>query len=210
MGAVAVAAETLEQWIDQNTRFCERFQVYLSPDACLKKSSRTLLHGDSGCSGCDGLTNQPIPLRLREAVPPQDCQDKLFPISKPEEAVELAPDLSCDPAIDVLNGISVDISKDQLEALCPGLSHELEWLFADDECAALPDEPRPKRRKCLGAPKRNVAVFQGRCRKCGGYVINALERHDGIKDDEVYRCFNCGWRTSPSYAFNRAHPDAVR
>lgn len=47
------------------------------------------------------------------------------------------------------------------------------------------------------------AVYIGRCKRCNGYMINALERHGGIKDDDVYRCFTCGWRTSPVYQFNR-------
>jgi len=51
---------------------------------------------------------------------------------------------------------------------------------------------------------RRVPVYIGRCIRCDGYMTNALERYDGIKDDAVYRCLCCGWRTSPGYAENRA------
>jgi len=51
--------------------------------------------------------------------------------------------------------------------------------------------------------KYRVPVFMGRCRRCGGWMQNTIERHGGERDDNVYRCIACGWRTSPEYEANR-------
>lgn len=49
-----------------------------------------------------------------------------------------------------------------------------------------------------------IRVFEGRCRKCGGYMSHNYRECQGPTiDDEVYRCFNCGWRVSPIYSENR-------
>jgi hypothetical protein len=125
--------------------------------------------------------------------------------------------VSLDGAIDIELG-DIELNLDagvigQLLGLDAALAFELRSLLNGEEA---PDETQEqlvaaychKKRERLNKPRR-VAVFVGRCHKCGGYMMNALERHDGIRDDEVYRCFNCGWRTSPRYQFNRAFPDAI-
>lgn len=50
---------------------------------------------------------------------------------------------------------------------------------------------------------RKVPVYVGRCIRCDGYMTHSFREagDDGI-DDAVYRCFNCGWRTSPKYYEN--------
>jgi predicted SprT family Zn-dependent metalloprotease len=47
-------------------------------------------------------------------------------------------------------------------------------------------------------------VFMGRCPRCRGFMQNDRERQFNERDEHVYRCFTCGWRTSPIYNENRA------
>lgn len=73
----------------------------------------------------------------------------------------------------------------------------LHSLLEDDFEELEPERP-PKQDK-----HRKVAVFMGRCPRCAGYMLNAPERQYSVRDEEVYRCFCCGFRTSPSYLWNR-------
>ena len=59
-----------------------------------------------------------------------------------------------------------------------------------------------KRKREKKGPRR-FAVFMGRCPRCKGFMINIPERYNDIRDDDVYRCFTCGYRTSPGYQWNR-------
>lgn len=197
-----------DEWIAQNTSLCLRFRTRLTLEACRKMRQQAESFGDLKCEGCRGLDNQPEPFTLRVASPPKLLkQPSTVPkVLSGEEFAALEPEQEGDEGIEgfeALDDAFADLSAEQLEALCPGLSQELAALFAEDEESEPEVERRTERREANEPPYRKVAVFMGRCRKCGGYMINALERHDGIKDDEVYRCFTCGWRTSPVYEFNR-------
>lgn len=61
---------------------------------------------------------------------------------------------------------------------------------------------RAKTVEAKPAPRR-FAVYMGRCRKCSGYMVNTREHQFDSRDEDIYRCFNCGWRTSPKYRDNR-------
>lgn len=76
--------------------------------------------------------------------------------------------------------------------------------YEDEE----PEHPETKQVE-IELPERKcwVRVFMGRCHRCNGYMVHgAKEHHDGATDDEVYRCFNCGWKISPQYDYNRKNP----
>lgn len=49
-------------------------------------------------------------------------------------------------------------------------------------------------------PVRRYAVYNGKCKKCGGFVEETRESFD----DDVWHCLLCGWRTSPIYEQNKA------
>lgn len=74
------------------------------------------------------------------------------------------------------------------------------------ELEGIEAEPEIKRAGTIKQPgRRRVRVYMGTCQKCSGYMVHDAKEYKGsITDDEVYRCFNCGWRISPEYHYNRS------
>lgn len=151
--------------------------------------------GDLRCQGCKGLYDQPGPQLERPVLTFVHHADKapneLANADASKKGAEIGADDRCE------NRCQLDD-----EALDDFLAEMFPNDADEDE-----DELCRERSYIKDIPEntgRRVAVFMGRCTRCGGYMTNDLERHDGIKDDDVYRCFTCGWRTSPRYANNRA------
>jgi hypothetical protein len=202
-------ALSADEWLKLNTSYCHRHLAWIGESAC--QTNQRLSSSDLRCAGCNGLYDQPEPVSLRLAY--SSSRSIQVEETEPAEAIELEivadPDPGDDGAeigdLDGLNNLEIDFTLEQLEALCPGLSKELAALLGDEFKEEPEEAETPARRPCRnvsGKPHR-VAVYMGRCRKCGGYMLNALERREGIRDDEVYKCHACGWRTSPGYEWNR-------
>jgi DNA-directed RNA polymerase subunit RPC12/RpoP len=144
---------------------------------------------DNRCTGCRGLFDQAEPVAAT-SLPLSFLEE----LEEPQPSAE-EPDTST--ASD--DQYRPDLDDDELEEL-------LAEYFPDEVAEQQEQEHRDT--VCLDdlpdTRGRRVPVYIGRCVRCGGYMINAMERYDGIKDDDVYRCFTCGWRTSPVYEINRA------
>jgi len=174
-------------WLVENTALCQRMAGRITVATCLDNQRQS--KADNRCTGCRGLFDQAEPVAASPL--PLTCLDEPEASQPDHEETDfwVASDDQDRP----------DLDDDELEEL-------LAEYFPDEE----PEQQEQEHRDtvCLDDPPdtrgRRVQVYLGRCVRCGGYMINALERHDGIKDDDVYRCFTCGWRTSPGYEINRA------
>jgi hypothetical protein len=106
-----------------------------------------------------------------------------------------------------------DESREQYPALTGSpvasqqLDDELLSLFPEmaDLIEEVDDEPPEPRRKLHHAEdtRKSYAVYMGRCERCQGYMVRDIEGQFSKRDDDVHRCFTCGWRTSPVYEWNR-------
>jgi hypothetical protein len=175
---------------------------------------------DCRCEGCGGLHEQPLPLPalrlISPARPEYEEEPEKTALPDAPDAAECHQDeftshdqvLAEAEDLVFLNDLDIELSDEQLEAFCPGLSKDIGELLTE-ETPLLDEKARPDRRERI-PHRRKVAVFMGRCHKCGGYMANDRERQFSEKDEEVYRCFTCGWRVSPVYAFNRANPGKAR
>ncbi len=200
----------IEHWLAENTLFCFRYQARMSPDAC--KANRKHSGEDLRCENCGGLDDQGTkqvvrlhnllrsenihPLDQGGLEDPEDDEgtpDELLTVGVPEDQAE---DLSC------LEELEYELSDVQLEALCLGLSLEMKEILGDETLES-EEWPRSDRQASRKGTTRKVAVYTGRCHRCGGYMVNSPEAQFSIRDESVYRCFTCGWRTSPGYEFNR-------
>lgn len=184
-----IAANSIDlhaAWLAANTAFCLRMAARITVATCLDNQQQSKL--DNRCTGCRGLFDQAEPVAVSPL--PLACFDE------PEESQPNHEETDFRAASDDQD--RPDLDDDVLEEL-------LAEYFPDE--AAEQQEQERLEPICLDDvsdnKQRRVQVYVGRCARCGGYMINALERHDGIKDDEVYRCFTCGWRTSPGYEINR-------
>lgn len=173
-------------WLTANgAAYCHRLLATITAAACEINRARNNAF-DCRCNGCGGLNNQP-------SAEPKHTHIYLLPLDDTEEPESTLPD---DEADDLLHNWTA-LDDDEFDEL-------LSEYFPDD-CTDQEEEREPVYLEEPTEPKgRRVLVYIGRCCRCGGYMINALERYDGIKDDAVYRCLCCGWRTSPGYAENRA------
>jgi len=164
-------------WLAQRTKLCNRYQVFLTQDACDRNRSNAENVHLLKCANCRGLDDQ--------------CQK-----SKPSESSEPHQQSSqpevLDPSL-VYPDVDEEELDDLLSELFPAVSEE-----QDDEQLkrALRRMRKPRQRK--------IAVYRGRCRKCGGYMAGDLEGQFADRDEEAHRCINCGWRTSPQYEWNRS------
>lgn len=192
--------EDAEQWLAANSVYCVRYQARLSMTACDR--NRSLSAGDLRCEGCGGLHDQPPPLPALRLV--SDERGDTESGAKEDRQSQAANDepLPAEETEDLsfLDDLVIELSGEQLEEFCPGLPEELAGMSKGE--APLLDEAQPPARLKREAPRRKVAVFLGRCLRCGGYMINDQERQFDERDEEVYRCFSCGWRISPVYVFN--------
>ncbi len=186
----------VEEWLKLSTSYCNRLSAWITTRTCEVNSERSASGlGDLRCCGCNGLHDQP-------AVP----------------ATLLAESL-CDALAEVVNEAVQEGEIPCLEEELGGELASLEKIFLADEdieevLAELlaedetPDEASdtdlsPVRRARRSEKRRKVAVYMGRCPKCGGYMTNTREQQFNERDEEVYRCISCSWRTSPAYAWNR-------
>jgi len=222
---MAVALDQ-KAWIAENTAFCHRLSARITVDACQNNRQASARgKGDLRCAGCGGIHNQlergAAQLQLVASPTSAGNAAELDPFTvalmsildekedetEAEARVEDGEDFG---DLAALNDLELDFSPEELETLCPGLATEVSLLSdPNDEAADIePDEGRQAHRRAKkGHAPRKFAVYMGRCRKCGGYMVRgAKESHDGTTDDDVHRCYNCGWRTSPGYDYNRNHP----
>ncbi len=155
--------------------------------ACTANQKQSSL--DNRCTGCRGLFNQTEPV----AVTP-------LPFASLDEVEEAA------PASENSGDWQYPDSQDRFDLTEDELDELLSEYFPDETTDRQEQEQRERiyLDDPMDARPRRVPVYIGRCTRCHGYMINALERYDGIKDDNVYRCCGCGWRTSPGYEINRA------
>jgi hypothetical protein len=176
-------------WIAENTVLCYRMAARISTDACRKNQQVSCGEkGDYRCEGCGGLNRQNAP---------GEARPRLAIVM----TVEHEPEPATQEVAENHDGFQV-VSLEELDD--SGIDED----ELDEELLALFPEYAEEVRIALEKPKKpakahRVAVYAGRCKRCSGYMTNDLERHDGIKDDEIYRCFTCGWRTSPAYEWNR-------
>lgn len=182
------AVDGVALWFAANQAgYCIRMRATITAAACTANQKQSSL--DNRCTGCRGLFDQIAPVvaaalpfaslnEVEEAAPAsEDSGDWQNPDSQDRL------DLTEDELDELLSEYFPDETTDRQE------QEQRERIYLDD-----PPDARPRR----------VPVYIGRCARCRGYMINALERYDGIKDDNVYRCCSCGWRTSPGYEINRA------
>lgn len=187
-------------WLAANAAaYCQRMRATITHTACAENKRRSgQTYGDNRCRFCGGLDDQAGPVLGHQ---PEKKPDTCF--TKDVDGSPVA-DLA-DEAL--VKGVDVEPPARIGAAVMDGVEMEklLSELFGEDENTE--DEPETRRVIYLEDPpekRSSIPVYTGRCAKCGGYMVNALERHDGIIDDDVYRCFSCGWRTSKAYEINRA------
>jgi len=172
----------IEQWLTTETDLCQRYQVLLTASACSEIAAKD----DGRCHGCGGLQSQ-TPAVFRPVVVPEKT---------PGDGLDEAEKEHCEVK-EQRGKNTADVSSSLCDLELPELDDLLMGLVDEED-----DEPvvqrRPSRKK-----SRLVAVYLGRCERCGGYMLNTIDGFHGEIDHEVYRCFNCGWRVSPVYQFNR-------
>ena len=167
-----------EEWLSENAMYCNRQGLRVTPAHCEEYRK---IHAESRCRGCGGLEERRRDLEYKEPV-------VFFSDPEPEAvmttalAEALQEILDCDM-----------VAGNQAGSEMSAFQRELLSLLEDDP-EELIVERRPKSKV-----SRRYARFMGRCPKCRGYMVNSPERHD----DDVYRCFTCGHRTSPEYQWNR-------
>jgi hypothetical protein len=185
--------ETAATWLAANGAVqCHRLNATITTDACLTNmyvSERKST--DLRCAGCGGLDNQPGPERSflppvvveKTAIETPEMDAIPMAISETEVEEELALEDFEDNESGFVLAITVQgIRSDSFD----------KKLLAMLEATFEEEKPRPVR-------NRRFAVFMGRCPRCGGYMANSPEP----EDFNVYRCFGCGWRSSPEYQQNR-------
>ena len=218
-----------QEWLAVHAGYCRRLAANITHAACQSNQCISSgMNGDLRCSGCGGLDDQPAPEARRTTltviegchhspVPPMEELDPLsraFTAALQEILDEDREQWLDDELVDGLRDDDLDGSEPQntLEnagaaGLDPLTQLLLSELQRDDkennqemETIWLEIVEQPQR-------KQRVQVYVGRCMRCEGYMVHAAkECHDGIVDDEIYRCFCCGWRVSPAYDYNRKHP----
>lgn len=171
----------IDTWLGQHAGYCNRYGARITEAVCNANREKT---SDSRCFGCGGLEPEARELERHEPI--------VF--FSEEEEIEPAPVVDPDEGDDLLDLSEIDLDPEEDELST--LQHTLLGLLGNDE-PELELPPLPKK-----PAKRRVAVFTGRCQRCGGYMVNDPERQYSENDDEVYRCFCCGWRTSPGYEWN--------
>lgn len=172
-------------WLAANTALCLRMNARITVAGCSDNQHQSKF--DNRCTGCRGLFDQaepvaatPLPFALLDEV------EESQPALKESDAWTFSDDQG-----------RPELDEDELEELLAEYFHDEDNEHEEMREPVRLDDPSDIR-------PRRVPVYIGRCARCHGYMMNALERYDGIKDDDVYRCCGCGWRTSPGYEINRA------
>lgn len=183
-------AANADEWLQLNTSYCHRLRAWVTAKTCEKNRLRSgLPSGDLRCNGCNGLSDQALPLDVTLS---RSLQLALEEVLKSDTL----------PKEQVLDGEDVDnleygsIDEDELEA-------ELAKLLPEYRVYLQSSETERRIRPAKTVKVKKVAVYLGRCQICGGYMVFAPERQFDERDDEVYRCYSCSWRTSPEYEWNR-------
>jgi len=173
----------IDNWLEQNALFCNRYHARMAPGVCDcnrggKEAAR--------CDGCNGLEDQQRESPRREPVVFFSEPDPEEPLTAEEEETEL-------DGLE-LEGLDITLEEDALNDFHLGLLALLEDdLEEPEEQISEPEKKGPRR----------FAVYEGRCPRCTGYMVNDPEHYDGIRDDNLYRCYSCSFRISPAYQWNR-------
>ncbi len=185
----------LDNWLEKNALYCNRYHARLTPATCAANREK---FGEERCAGCGGLEDQ-----VRE--PERRSPIVIYSEPEPEEIPGVDPEVDDDEFGQ--DYFPAEIEETTIQE--KGLNDFQRELLAQLEDDWEEDEPerRPEPKKKL---KRRYAVYLGRCPRCSGYMVNIPEFHDSIRDDDVYRCFTCGHRTSPTYEWNRLQLTAGR
>lgn len=171
--------------------WCQRLSGTISHTTCDHQRSRSMdKYGDLRCQGCGGLENQDKPQPERPVLAIVWNADH-----EPDELT-----VTDDGEISEVDQCST-LDDEEIEDLLAEMFtiDDLEYDDIKDvpEPAYIEDPPEPTR--------RSVPVYVGRCTRCGdGYMSNILETQFDVRDEDVYRCLACGWRTSVQYENNRA------
>jgi hypothetical protein len=171
---------------------CNRMGATITAVDCERNRNQTYV--DCRCSGCGGLDNQAAPLQQ----------------SPPSLALVWDAGKEADGSPEADDGDVTKINTAD-QRVCSFDDEEIENLLAEmfpvDDMDEDEGEEYPERTYIEDPPEakgRRVLVYTGCCTRCGGYMTNDREKQFDVRDEDVYRCFTCGWRTSPRYANNRA------
>ena len=198
-------------WLAVHTGYCIRHRARLTPASCQKNQSVSIASsGDLRCAGCGGLDNQPEPMKptltLIHGGLDQNEHGARGEVELPGPVTEQLPVELWGDTDQEEDATKLDLAElvgVALESLDPLIQQLLQALHISASGAEAEDaEPEQIFVELPDLPERRikVAVFAGRCIRCDGAMLHAArEQHD----DEVYRCFNCGWHTSPGYEENR-------
>lgn len=186
---------TTDDWLTLHAQYCNRYRARMTPEGCEENRQKA---DNFRCAGCDGLKDAQRELEYRPPIVIQCEPEANDPMTQ-----ALAGALQ-----DILNGKEDEgaLEDPEAEELDDESEEELNSfhykLLALMECDVEKPEtehrPRPEKTR-----NRRFAVYIGRCRRCSGYMVNTPERQFTEHDDETYRCFSCGWWTSPAYEWNR-------
>lgn len=195
--ATQIDNNVIAAWQTANgAAWCRRLAATITHTVCVENQRRsTHKYGDLRCQGCGGLDNQ------AEMLQPK------------HPALALVWDADMEPDGPPMANGSEDVADTYMADRCgcnfdnEEIDDLLAEMFPFDD---LDDEGGEEKQKGnLEAPPeprgRRVPVYVGRCARCGGgYMSNDLEMQFDVRDECVYRCHSCGWRTSPQYENNRA------
>jgi len=217
--AVNYSLTDCEEWLALNTNYCKRLRSRLTAEECEKQQQYSQGHkGDLRCSGCGGPDNQPevfddfgeygkarpilqlvrpVIVEVPEpliAVNAESGEDFATQISEQVKAESFF-NLDFLNAVDDREAIR-DLS--DITSLMGGddeLARELQSILLEmDELEEIEidlPEPTDEVRKPSNKPRR-YAVYQGRCKRCGGYMDNTREMQNELVDEDVQRCLSCG------------------
>lgn len=187
-----ISSEACNAWLESNrAAWCHRLSAVITLAACeTNRAVSSKKNSDCRCDGCDNLYNQPEP--GGSFLP---CV--VHPETAPPEDIETIP---ANEETDCLGEWQAEERETQKSAEhLNGFHHELLNLL-EEELEEFEPDRKPEANQPINS---RVPVFIGRCSHCKGYMVATREIRDGILDNAVYRCFNCGWRTSPGYLQNR-------
>lgn len=212
--AAATNDMDIDRWLSANTAYCARYRARLSLDACERNREHT--DDDSRCEGCGGLGSQQD-LGSFTTVSTEQRVKPLYLVEKCEKAIQESHDGRTDSPLDQEDDPDSIDQDDSVMDLDESPLELTDTSNVDAFTLALlatlhgeEDEDLPLVQRKARTPnerRKRVQVYVGRCVRCDGYMFPAAKEYrGGIVDDEVYRCFNCGWHTSPAYEYNRKHP----
>ncbi|EKD36403.1 MAG: hypothetical protein ACD_75C01523G0005 [uncultured bacterium] len=200
-------ALSADDWLQLNTSYCKRLAAWITARSC--DSNRVLSSskvGDLRCNGCNGLHDQVLTATpiLTDSLH-HALAELLEEDTQQEEQSELQNLGDDSGAMDNLSMDEDDLD-DEVLALFPELREFFEVREPEQDVPLtkhLAEQEVPITRHKVKASNKKYAVLIGRCKRCHGYMQNDIEWHHGEHDDDIHRCFTCGWRTSPVYAWNR-------